>query len=229
MGDPPATLTRDALRRGVEELAAGDPDLARVVERCGAPPLWARRPGFATLARIILEQQVSLASAAAAYRRLQRAAGGRVTARRLAATSPAELRAAGVTRQKATYLRGLARLVEAGELDLGGLGALDDAAARRALLTVAGVGPWTADIYLLMALGRPDVWPRGDLALAQAMRQVKGLGSPDPERLARLADSWRPWRSVAARILWHHYLCERREARRRPRRAEARSGEKPTS
>jgi DNA-3-methyladenine glycosylase II len=185
-------------------------DLAAAVNRCGPPPLWRRRPGFSTLVRIILEQQVSLASAAAAYSRLQ-AGVGRVTAKRVAAQSPRHLRKHGLTRQKAAYCHDLARLVESGQLDLWSIRRADDAAARRTLLEIRGIGPWTADIYLLIALGRPDVWPDGDLALMRAARQIKGLRhTPGRDRLRRLASAWRPWRSVAARILWHHYLMARR-------------------
>jgi DNA-3-methyladenine glycosylase II len=199
------------LLRGVAELYERDGDLAAVVRRLGPPPLWRRRPGFSTLIRIILEQQVSLASAAAAYARLQGALG-RVTARRVAALSVRQLRRHGLTRQKASYCHNLAQLVDAGELDLRVIGLAKDMTARRRLLEIRGIGPWTADIYLLMALGRPDVWPDGDLALVQAARQVKRLRRPPSrDRLRRLAATWRPWRSVAARILWHHYLSTRRD------------------
>lgn len=198
----------------MRELGRRDDDLAAVVRRFGPPPMWMRRPGFATLIRIILEQQVSLASAEAAYSRLSRALG-RVTARRVAALSLLQLQGHGLTRQKADYCRNLARLAYTGELDLRDLEHADDATARRALLEVRGIGPWSADIYLLMALGRPDVWPTGDLALAEAARQIKGMRArPTEDGLRRLARTWRPWRSVAARILWHHYLSIRRAERR---------------
>ncbi len=180
-----------------------------MVERFGPPPLWARRPGFATLTRIILEQQVSLASARAAYSRLQ-AAAGRVIPSRVAALSEARLRRAGLTRQKAAYCRGLATHIIDGKLVLGRLDRLADDTVRQALLQVPGIGRWTADIYLLMALGRPDVWPEGDLALAKAASRVKRLRrSPGADSLRRLARRWAPWRAVAARILWHAYLSER--------------------
>jgi DNA-3-methyladenine glycosylase II len=172
--------------------------------------MWARRPGFATLLRIVFEQQVSLASADAAFTRLQRAVG-RVTAQRVARLSLTELRRWGITRQKADYCLNLARLIVSGALNLRTIARADDATARQALLEVRGIGPWTADIYLLMALRRPDVWPDGDLALAGAVKQVKRLRTHPPnDRLQRIAVAWKPWRSVAARILWHHYLSERR-------------------
>ncbi len=203
-------VSRETLHEAVDDLCSRDSDLRRVVQRFGPPPLWARRPNFATLVRIILEQQVSLASAESTFRRL-RGAVQRVTPERVARLSLAEIRRLGFTRQKAGYCIDLARLIEAGGLNLNHLSRADDGAARAALLEVRGIGPWTADIYLLMALRRPDVWPDGDLALANAVRGVKRLRKqPTTERLRRVASAWKPWRSVAARILWHHYLSERK-------------------
>lgn len=205
----PSRLTRARLLDGVEALSAADSDLAAVVTRFGPPPLWARRPGFATLVQIVLEQQVSLASGRATFGRL-RNAWGEVTAERFATLTTAQIRSAGVTRQKTSYCLGIARQIVDGTLDLRRLGRADDDAARRRLVEIRGIGPWTADIYLLMALGRPDIWPDGDLALASAAQQVKRLRRrPDTERLRRLAAGWAPWRAVAARILWHHYLSTR--------------------
>jgi DNA-3-methyladenine glycosylase II len=203
-------LDKTALLRATRELCARDADLDRAVARYGPPPLWARPTGFATLVRIILEQQVSLASAEAMFARL-RDAVGRVSSVRIARLSTAELRRLGLTRQKAGYCLGLAQQIENGELSLRQFAKYDDATARRILTQVRGIGPWTADIYLLMALRRPDVWPEGDLALATAVRRLKRLrAQPAPERLRRIADSWRPWRSSAARILWHFYLSQPR-------------------
>lgn len=203
-------LTPASLRHAVQELCARDDDLAEIVDRCGEPPMWEHRPGFATMIRIVLQQQVSLASAQAAYERLQRVAG-RVTAHRLVATTAAQLQRHGLTRQKASYCLHLARIVVSGELNLHDLVDMDDRTVRDRLLKVRGIGPWTADIYLLMALRRPDVWPVGDLALAETVRRVKRLRArPSADRLLRVAAAWRPWRAVAARILWHSYLSQRR-------------------
>ena len=202
-------MNRSELLRGVNELCARDADIANIVGQYGPPPMWGRRPGFATLIRIILEQQVSLASADATFARLRRGVG-RVTAGRVASLSPAKLRRLGITRQKAGYGFDLARLVHGGDLDLRRLALSDDTAARETLVQIRGIGPWTADIYLLMALRRPDVWPDGDLALENAMRRVKRLrGRPTRERARRIASRWAPWRSVAARLLWHYYLRSR--------------------
>jgi len=203
-------LSRESLRAGVRELTASDPDLAGVVERFGPPPMWGRRPGFATLARIILEQQVSLTSAAAAYRRLQDAAG-KVTPHRVARLGERGMRDAGLTRQKAAYCHALARAVCSGRLRLDALAGMPEEDVRDALQSLPGVGPWTVNIYLLMALRRPDAWPTGDLALAKAFREVKRRRKlPSYSELDRAARRWAPWRAVAARILWHHYLSSDR-------------------
>lgn len=198
---------------GVAALAARDPDLAGIVARHGPPPLWDRQPGFATLLHIVLEQQVSLASARAAFDRLTVASDGAVAPERFLAFSDADLLRFGFSRQKARYGRALAAAIVAGELDLAGLPALDDDAVHRALQSIPGIGPWTSTIYLLMVLGRPDVWPSGDIALAQAVADVKGLDHrPDALEMAVLGERWRPWRSVAARLFWHDYLSRRGRA-----------------
>ena len=205
----PRALTREILSRGARELAESDPDLAGVLARLGVPPLWGKRPGFASLIQIILEQQVSLAAAKTMYRRLDTNLGGMapVKVRKLGA---AGLRQLGLTRQKAGYIHGLAIRLLSGELDLSAVARADDAVGRRDLLAVPGLGPWSVDIYYTMALRRPDVWPRGDLALPSAMRDVKHLDHlPTPYEQWQMALAWAPWRSVAARFLWAHYLDRR--------------------
>lgn len=202
-------LSQPRLLEGVRALADRDRDLARVVARFGPPPLWARPPGFATLLRIILEQQVSLRSAEAAYGRLVEATGD-PTPEGLLALSDDALKRIGFSRQKTRYGRELARLVAGGELDLSQLARRDDRAARETLMRVTGIGPWTADIYLLMALRRPDVWPAGDLALQVAAQELKRLPArPATDELEEIGRAWRPWRAVAARLLWHFYLSTR--------------------
>ncbi|MDA1092532.1 MAG: DNA-3-methyladenine glycosylase 2 family protein [Acidobacteria bacterium] len=202
-------LTHARLLDGVDALSRVDRDLGRIAERFGPPPLWGRRPGYATLVRIILEQQVSLASAKATYNRM-RDAFGEVTPTRISSLSEPDIQRAGVTRQKASYCLGLAQLIQRGEVDLGALNGQTDREVRRRLVAIRGIGAWTADIYLLMALRRPDIWPDGDLALATAAQQVKRLRQrPDDARLRRLAASWAPWRAVGARLLWHYYLSTR--------------------
>ena len=202
----PTRLTEETLARGVAELCRRDGHLAAVVERFGPPPLWAREPGFGTLVQIILEQQVSLASARAAYDRLE-ALIGPATAARVLELDDVALRSVGFSRQKAGYVRALARAIVDGEFDPAGLGSLEDEAVRLELIKQKGLGAWSADIYLLMALGRTDIWPRGDLALIGALREVKRLRVvPSADRVQRITEEWRPWRAVAARVLWHHYL-----------------------
>jgi len=204
--DRPARLDEATLGVGVDVLAERDADLAGIVGRHGPPPLWARQPGFATLVHIILEQQVSLRSAEAALARLV-AAAGEVTPEAIETAGPERLLGAGLTRQKTRYLVGLAQEVSAGRLDLDAVETADDDDARRQLVAVVGIGPWTADIYLLMALGRPDIWPTGDLALAASMRTAKRLGAiPRADEQTAIAAAWHPLRAVAARILWHAYL-----------------------
>ncbi len=216
MNARPEPLTPDAFANAIRELTARDPDLAGVVDRHGPPPMWERPPGFGTLVHIVLEQQVSLASAQAAFDRL-RAARDPLTPAGFLELDDATLLAIGFSRQKARYARELARALEAGTLDLDALVALDDDEVDRALQAIPGIGPWTTTIYRLMVLRRPDAWPIGDIALAESVGVVKGLGRrPRPDELPALAEPWRPWRAVAARILWHDYL-ERRAAARAER------------
>lgn len=198
------------LALAAHELAAADPDLGGILARHGPPPLWAREPGFATLVAIILEQQVSLSSGAAALARLEQAAGA-IDPASVSALGEARAREAGLTRQKARYVVGLAERVVDGRLDPDVLAAASDDEVRARLVEVPGIGRWTADIYLLMALGRPDVWPDGDLALATAMRRAKSLDVlPDAASQRATAEAWRPWRAVAARLLWQAYLAGER-------------------
>jgi DNA-3-methyladenine glycosylase II len=196
-------------RASIRKLAVRDSDLARVVETYGAPPLWVREPGFASLVYIILEQQVSLASARAAFQRLRLAANP-LTPGRFLTLSDMQLKEIGFSRQKTLYIRLLAESLAKKYLDLNDLGDLSDDAARKFLIALKGIGIWTADIYLLSALRRPDVWPIGDLALAIAVQEVKRLRSrPSPERLEKISQPWRPHRAAAARLFWHAYLSKR--------------------
>ena len=199
-------LTQEIYREGLLFLRQADPDLNQVILQYGDPPVWGRQPGYATLVKIILEQQVSLASAQAAYDRLQ-AELGEITPQGFLTLSDERLKEIGFSRQKTRYGRILAGHVLEGALDLEGLQVLEDDEVRARLTAITGIGPWTADIYLLMALLRPDVWPQGDLALATAMQQVKGLPErPAYPQMHKIALAWKPWRALAARILWHHYL-----------------------
>jgi DNA-3-methyladenine glycosylase II len=200
------SLCDESLLRATRLLARRDSDLGQVVKKFGAPPMWGREPGFSTLLHIILEQQVSLASAKAAHTKLLKAASP-LTPRRFLKLDDVTLKAVGFSRQKAAYGRYLAGEILEGGLNLEALHSMDDAAVKVELLKIKGIGHWTADIYLLMVLRRPDIWPTGDLALAVAAQAVKRLQTrPTSQQLAELSESWRPWRAVAARILWHYYL-----------------------
>ena len=199
-------MTESILLEGVSELAQRDPDLARIVSAFGPPPLWERKPGFPTLIYIILEQQVSLASARAAYNRLVQAAQP-LTPENFLRFSDEALKLIGFSRQKTRYGRELAHAVLSGSLDLSALEGMEDGEVRERLMKIKGIGVWTADIYLLMALGRPDIWPRGDLALHAALQRVKGLPKrPTSEEAQAMSAAWHPWRAAAARLLWHLYL-----------------------
>ena len=203
-------LTNASYAEAVAELSARDPALGDVVQAWGAPPRWKRPQGFATLALLILEQQVSLASAKATFARLEERAGA-VEPDAILALGEERMKEAGLSRQKARYVHGLAGAVAAGTVDFRKIGRADDEAVRAALIPIKGIGDWTIDIYLLSALQRPDVWPARDLALQEAARAVRGLDArPDEKGLKEIGEAWRPWRSVAARILWHQYLNTRR-------------------
>jgi DNA-3-methyladenine glycosylase II len=202
-------LDDKAFAKAIEELARRDKDLAGVVTTYGQPPLWVREPGFPSLIYIILEQQVSLASARALYQRLQEALKP-FTPRRFLKLTEAEMRRLGFSRQKAHYTCLLADAIYRKEFALHKLHELEDKLAREQLTALKGIGNWTADIYLLSALRRPDIWPTGDLALATAVQEVKRLRKrPSPEKLEIMSTPWRPWRAVAARLFWHAYLCKR--------------------
>jgi DNA-3-methyladenine glycosylase II len=202
-------LTEQTFGQALDFLSDRDPDLAQILIKFGPPPMWTREPGFPTLILIILEQQVSLASARAAYDRLLKAASP-LTPHRFLELDEAKLKTIGFSRQKAAYGRSLAKALIDQHLDLAKLAMMPDTAVRTELIKVKGIGPWTADIYLLMALCRPDIMPSADLALATAAQKVKGLASrPTPDELNTLSKNWKPWRAVAARLLWHYYLNAR--------------------
>ena len=195
--------------RHVLDVASRHPDLAAELDDHGLPERWSRPPGFPSLVLLILEQQVSLASAAACFARV-RARAGAMTPAALLATTPEELREDGVSRQKDRYLRALATAVETGELDLDALASLPDAEVAEQLTALPGIGRWTAEAYLLACLDRPDVWPVGDRALQVAVAERLGLADvPVGVALEELGEQWRPHRSTAARLLWHGYLARR--------------------
>ena len=205
-------LDEASFRAYALELAGSDPALGAVVDDYGLPGFWRRPATFATLVLLVVEQQVSLASAKAVFDRMMHALGA-VTPETLLAVSPDDLGRVGLTRQKQRYVRLLAEAVATGSLDLAALAVLPDGDARSRLLALTGIGPWTADVYLLSALGRPDMWPVGDRALQVGVGEVLGRPTvPTPLELEDLGERWRPVRAVAARLVWHAYLARRGRA-----------------
>jgi DNA-3-methyladenine glycosylase II len=199
-------LNNQKLLKAVKYLSKKDKDLAALYEADGVPPLWARRPGFTTLIKIILEQQVSLASAKAIYRKLAKNIKP-FTPIRFEELGIDYLKSLGITRQKSSYCINIAAAIIDDKLDLKSLNNFNDDDAKEMLIRIKGIGPWTADIYLLMALRRSDIWPAGDIALASSMRKIKRLRSyPTNEKQIKIAKKWLPYRSVAARMLWQHYI-----------------------
>lgn len=206
-----APLNQESVAGAARELAERDRDLAAILERLGPPPLWARRPGFSTLVKIILEQQVSLASAASMFARLKKNVVP-FHPTRMIELGEGHLKSLGLTRQKTTYCLHLAQSLTNNSLRLSRLARMSDAEAKAALMEIKGLGAWSADVYLLMALRRPDIWPLNDLALAIAVTKLKQLPSrPNPTQLTEMAEAWRPFRSVAARMLWQYYLARRHD------------------
>jgi DNA-3-methyladenine glycosylase II len=201
------SLNKARLAEATKALCEIDSDLARVVEEFGVPPLWKRPQGFRTLLYLILEQQVSLASARATYEKLVAKLSGHPAPDSFLVLNDDDLRSLGFSRQKTRYCRLLAEAVVDGSLPINKLRRYDDEAAKAEMMKIIGIGHWTADVYLMEALGRPDVWPVGDLALAVGAEKIKNLKArPSADELQELGEQWRPYRAVAARILWHYYL-----------------------
>lgn len=199
------TLTNESLAAAAKILARRDIRLASILETYGPPPMWGRKPGFTTLVRIIIEQQVSLVSARAMFERLKTNVEPFAAERFIELGEPF-LRSLGMTRQKSAYCVNLAHAVVEGHLH--SLSKLTDEDAHATLLHIKGIGPWSAQVYQLMALRRPDIWPNGDVALATAVTNLKKLTvRPSFSELSQMAEHWRPFRSVAARMLWQYYLA----------------------
>jgi DNA-3-methyladenine glycosylase II len=209
-------LTNRAITKFTLTLSKEHPIFARVRDLYGPPPLWDREPGFVTLLQIILEQQVSLASAKACYDKLA-ARLGDVKPETVLTLDDAEMKAVGFSRQKTVYARDLAAALIDRHIDLDALVDLPDAEVKPILMGLKGVGEWTSDIYLLMALLRPDVMPKGDIALHTAYHKLTGEPRPTSDEFIQIAEQWRPYRSVAARLLWHFYLSERKNGTRMKR------------
>ena len=200
--------TAEAVRNSLDIIAAMEPGFAAAIGRVGYPPPRVREPGYETLLRTIVGQQVSVAAAGAVWRRLEAELGTGCAPDALLARDFDTLRACGLSRQKQGYARSLAELVVGGEIDLHNL-PQDDEEAIAQLVQVKGIGRWSAEIYLLFAEGRPDVWPAGDLAVQIEIGRILGLAQRPSEKLTRdVAERWRPHRGAAAIMAWHHYNTE---------------------
>jgi len=207
-----SSLNEESLACAAKQLARRDRELASILERLGPPPLWSRPPGFATLVTIILEQQVSLASAATMFARLKKNVVPFQPARMIE-LGEGHLKSLGLTRQKTAYCLDLAQSLTDKRLRLPQLSRMSDADAKAALMEIKGLGAWSADVYLLMVLLRPDIFPATDLALITAVTKLKQLPSrATAKQLLEMAEAWRPYRSVAARMLWQYYLARREKS-----------------
>jgi DNA-3-methyladenine glycosylase II len=205
----PPSYAPEGLVEGIGILSV-EPLFGEILERAGQPRFRRRRNGFGTLLHIILEQQVSIDAAAAMHKRLLGLCDP-LTPEAYLTLDDATLRSCGFSRQKMGYARHLAAMVSSGRFDFHRLSQADDETALADLLSIKGIGRWSAEIYLLFALGRPDIWPAGDLGLQVAIRDHLGAGTrPDEAEVRRLGEAWRPWRSVAACIFWQSYLHARR-------------------
>lgn len=208
----PQSIDAAGLRRAANRLAKRDPRLAGVLQRLGPPPLWKRPATFATFVRIILEQQVSLASAKSTLDRIRNASGGRITPVQIAAGGEVALRRCGASRQKARYIITLADDVLSGDFRIGSLRFQSDQQVRQQITARLGLGNWSADVFLLMALCRRDVLPIGDLALLKGLSELDQIIYDSPEQVLARAEDWRPDRSTAARMLWQLYLHNRQQS-----------------
>jgi DNA-3-methyladenine glycosylase II len=198
------------LKEGVTALIKSCAHLARVHALAGDPPLRRRPSGFKGLVRVITSQQLSVASAEAIWRRLEATVEPFIASRFLAVPEE-DLRAAGLSKNKVATLRGLAETIDSGALDLDGLSHEPEDVIHAKLTALKGIGPWTADIYILFCLARADAWSPGDLALQVAVRDALQLEArPDQALMMELAEAWRPWRAVAARMLWAYYASRRK-------------------
>jgi len=218
-------LTLRAMQHDLRALARGDEQVAAALERFGYPELRRRPPGFETLLRAIVFQQISIHAAGAIWKRVE-AAVVPLTAAAYCGTSDDAIRACGFSRQKLLYARSLAELVASGEVPLEALDRLEDEEAIDQLVKIKGIGRWTAEVYLMFALGRRDMWPADDLGLVVGMQRLKGLRKrPDRKRMLKLGEPWRPRRSAASHLLWHYFhKTQEEEAQKRKQAKPAKGG-----
>ncbi len=207
--EPNRSLDKVALHQAAIELARRESVFARTLAAYGPPPLWKRPATFATLVRIVLEQQVSLAVGKITYERLRLACGGHVTARSINLIDDIAIRQCGISRQKARYIAALSASVRSRRFSVAALKHVDDEAASMAIQSQLGFGRWSADVFLMMALLRSDIFPIGDLGLVKGVAEAFDRSFETTEEILQFAERWRPWRSVATRMIWQVYLANR--------------------
>ena len=204
------TFSKENFHALCDHLGANDKHLKKVLEEYGYPPMWTRKNTFESLIHVILEQQVSLASALAALRKLQEKLANKITPERFLLLSDEELKACYFSRQKIVYARGLALAIKERQFKLKSLEQQPDDLVRQQVIALKGLGNWTADIYLMFMLRRMDVFPIGDLAARNSLMTLKNLPPDTPhDKLAKIAAKWSPYKTLATMILWHYYLSVR--------------------
>lgn len=202
------TFSTDNFQKLCEYLADQDKDLKWILDTHGYPPMWTRENTFETVVHIILEQQVSLASALAALNKLKEKTN-KITPEAILRLNDEEMRACYVSRQKTIYIRGLAQAIVNSDIDLESLPQMSDEEVRTILVSLKGIGNWTADVYLMFTLQRTDIFPIGDLAAVNALKRLKQLSSSaTKEEILEISEQWKPFRSVASMMLWHYYLSD---------------------
>lgn len=207
------TFTKENFYHICDSLAEQDIDLKKIIDHFGYPPMWSRPNNFESLIHIVLEQQVSLASALAALNKLKERVQ-EITPERLLLLTDEELKACYFSRQKIVYTRHLAKSLVNGELSLSELALLDDDDVRNKLKAIKGVGDWTVNIYLMMVLHHTDVFPLGDLAAINALKKVKNLPTDaTKEAISTIVSTWKPYRTIATMMLWHHYLESKKSSK----------------
>lgn len=205
------TFNTDNFTSICDELGSNDPNLNTILQTHGYPPMWTRENNFETLVHIVLEQQVSLASALATLKMLQLKTKI-ITPESILALSAEEMRACYVSRQKAGYIQGLAQALISGSIQLDKLEQLPNDEVRAQLIALKGIGNWTIDVYLMFVLRRTDIFPIGDLAAVNALKRLKELpNSSTKEHLLEIVKDWQPYKTVATMILWHYYLSTPRK------------------
>ncbi|HEY1057022.1 MAG TPA: hypothetical protein VGE24_17885 [Emticicia sp.] len=207
----PETFNLENYHELCEYVAAQDDDLRTILSAHGYPPMWTRENTFETLVHIILEQQVSLASALATLHKLKEKVG-QISPEEILLLTYEEMRACFVSRQKMVYIRGLATAIKNGEINLEALAEMPNDEVRKILINLKGIGNWTIDVYLMFTLQRADIFPIGDLAAVNAIKRLKQLDtSVTREDILEISERWKPLRSVASMILWHYYLSNSRK------------------